>query len=227
MSKMSFKAALVAAALPAAVLASPAAAQINGMAVTEPAVAVASSTALQTGFQQVGTTYAAQIQQIEQLGQQRQQLIQTLDTNQNGQLDEAEQAALTETNPTVVQINTIDQQINTAQAPIQLARLFVVSQVAQQYAAAVQQVIADRSIQVMLSPEAIVYAADGMDVTQLVAAALNARVPSVTITPPAGFQPNEAVVNLYQQVQQVFAMARAQQQAAAANGAAQPAVEGR
>ena len=228
MIKSFIKPALVAALVPAVAIAAPAAAQVNGMAVTEPAVAVASSQALQTAFQQIGTTYAAQIAQLETLGTQRTQLLQTLDTNSDGQLDEAEQAGLSETNPTVQQVNAIDAQIEAAQAPIQTARLYVVSQIGQQYAAAVQQVISDRSIQVMLSPEAVVFAADGMDVTPLVVTALNARVPTATTTAPEGWQPNQAIVNLYQQVQQVFAIAR-QQQAAGANGApaAAPATEGR
>lgn len=227
MSHSIFKPVFATALVSSLVLAVPAVAQVNGMAVVEPAVAVASTTALQTGFQQVGTTYAAQIAQIDTLNTQRTALLQTLDTNGDGQLDEAEQAVLTETNPTVVQVNTIDQQIAAAQEPVQLARLYVVSQVAAQYAAAVQQVISDRSIQIMLSPEAIVYAADGLDVTPLVVTVLNTRVPSVAAIPPAGWQPNQAVANLYQQVQQVFAIARAQQQQAAAGAAGAPAVEGR
>ena len=227
MSNSIFKPVLATALVSTLALAAPAMAQVNGMAVVEPAVAVASTQALQTGFQQVGTTFAAQITQLDTLNAQRTALLQTLDTNGNGQLDEAEQATLTETNPTVVQVNTIDQQIAAAQEPVQLARLYVLSQVAAQYAPAVQQIIADRSIQVMLSPEAIVYAADGMDVTPLVVTALNTRVPAVTATPPAGWQPNQAIVNLYQQVQQVFAIARQQQAAAAAAGTGAPATEGR
>lgn len=227
MTKSFIKPALAAAIVPALALAVPAVAQVNGIAVTEPAVAVASSQALQAGFQQVTTTYAAQITQRDQLSAQRNQLLATLDTNGDGQVDEAEQATLTADNPTVVQINTLEEQINAAQAPIQLAQAYVVSQLGQQYGAAVQQVITDRSIQVLLSPEAVVFAADGMDVTPLVVTALNARVPTVTATPPAGWQPNQAIVNLYQQVQQVFAIARQQQQAAGAEGAAAPATEGR
>ena len=227
MSNSIFKPVLATALVSSLALAVPAMAQINGMAVVEPAVAVASTQALQTGFQQVGTAFAPQIAQLDTLNAQRTALLQTLDTNGNGQLEEAEQATLTETNPTVVQVNTIDQQIAAAQEPVQLARLYVLSQVAAQYAPAVQQVIADRAIQVMLSPEAIVFATEGMDVTPLVVTALNARVPAVTTAPPAGWQPNQAIVNLYQQVQQVFAIARSQQQQAAGAAAGAPATEGR
>jgi Skp family chaperone for outer membrane proteins len=191
-------------------------AQVNGMAVAEASVAVAGSQPLQSGFQQVGTTYQTQITALEQYQTQRQQLLQQLDTNGDGSLDEAEQAVIEDTNnPVVQQLAALEQNINTVQAPIQMARLYVVSQVAEQYAPAVQQVISDRQIQIMLAPEAILYAPDEANVTELVSQAINARLPAVSITPPQGWQPNQATVNLYQQIQQVFAIARAQQQAAA------------
>ncbi len=196
-------------------------AQVNGMAVAEAAVAVAGSQPLQSGFQQVGTTYESQITALEQYQTQRQQLLQQLDTNGDGSLDESEQAVLEDANNTVVQqIASLEQNINTVQAPIQMARLYVVSQVAEQYGPAVQQVISDRQIQIMLSPEAVVYAPDEANVTELISQAINSRLPSVSITPPQGWQPTQATVNLYQQVQQVFAIARAQQQAAAAQAPA-------
>ncbi|TIX51944.1 OmpH family outer membrane protein [Alteraurantiacibacter aquimixticola] len=222
------KSALAATALAGvslALSAAPAQAQINGMASADIGVAVAGSQPLQSGYEQIRTTYQAQITQAEQLVQQRQGLIQQLDTNGNGQLDEAEQAALNDSNPTVQQINTIDQQIAQVQAPIQLAQLYVVNQVGQQYAPASQQVMSDRNIQIMLAPEAIDFAADGINVTPAVIEAINARLPNVSITPPQGWQPNQATIQLMQQVQQVRAIVAAQQQQAAApaaNGATPP-----
>lgn len=217
----------LAAGIAMAVASAPACAQVNGIAVTDIAVAVASTQSLQTGLQQIGTTYAAQIAQLEQLETQRQQLLQTLDTNGDGQIDEAEQATLTETNPTVQQVGQIDQQIAQAQTPLQLARIYVVSQVAAQYSAALQQVISDRNIQIVLSPEAVAYAPEAADITEAVATALYARVPTVNIVPPQGWQPSQAAMQLNQQVQQVFAIARAQQQAAQqAQGAAAPNAAG-
>ncbi|HSG33536.1 MAG TPA: OmpH family outer membrane protein [Sphingomonadaceae bacterium] len=217
----------LAAGIAMAVASAPACAQVNGIAVTDIAVAVASTQSLQTGLQQIGTTYAAQITQLEQLETQRQQLLQTLDTNGDGQIDEAEQATLTETNPTVQQVGQIDQQIAQAQTPLQLARIYVVSQVAAQYSAALQQVISDRNIQIVLSPEAVAYAPEAADITEAVATALYARVPTVNIVPPQGWQPSQAAMQLNQQVQQVFAIARAQQQAAQqAQGAAAPNAAG-
>lgn len=227
----SFTKSALAAAVAVAALSTPAAAQINGMATVRPAVVVAQSQALQSGYQLISTTFTTQFTQLEQINTQRVALLRSIDTNGNGQaeeldtngdgnLDATEQAG----NPVVAQVAALDQQIGALEAPIQMAQLFVVNQVAQQYGAAAQAVIAERSVQVMLSPESIVFAADGLDISQLVAANLNARLPSVSITPAAGWQPDETTIGLYQQVQQVFAaMARSAQ----AQGAAAPATEGR
>ncbi len=212
-------------------LSAPAAAQINGMATIRPAAVVASSAALNNAYQQIGTTFATQIQQIQTLSTQRQQLLQSLDTNNNGQIeevdtngdgqmDQAEQAA----NPTIAQIGALDQQIAAAEQPVQLAQAYAVAQVGQQYGAAAQQVIGERSVQVLVSPEAVVFANEGFDISELVTNALNTRLPSVSVTPPQGWTPDESVIGLYQQVMQLRAMA-ARAQAAQAAGAQQPAGE--
>ena len=77
----------------AAAVATPAAAQVNGIGVTDPAIAIATSQALGTAYQQIGTTYAAQRTQLEQLQQQRETLVRQFDTNNDGQMSEAEQQA--------------------------------------------------------------------------------------------------------------------------------------
>lgn len=219
-----------ATAIAAATLsAAPAAAQVNGIATAEAPVAVAQTQALQTGYQQIGTQYEAQIQTLQQRQQQRQQLVQPLDTNSDGQVDDAEANAAPEA--TVQQVQALDQEISQIQAPIQRARLYVVSQVAQQYGAAVQQVISERSIQLMISPEAIIYAPDAANVTEAITTALNTRVPSAQITPPEGWQPTQATVQLFQQIQQLLVLSalQAQQQQQQQQGAATPQqpVEGR
>lgn len=218
----------LAAAIALGALAVPAAAQVNGIATVRPAVVVAQSQALQSGYQLISTNFTPQFTQLEQLNTQRVELLRSIDTNGNGQveeldtngdgnLDEAEQAR----NPAVAQAAALDQQIGALEAPIQMAQLYVVYQVAQQYGASAQAVIAERGVQVMLAPEAIVFAADGLDISPLVAANLNTRLPSVSITPAAGWQPDETTIGLYQQVQQIFATmaARAQQQPAGAAAA--------
>jgi Skp family chaperone for outer membrane proteins len=192
--------------------AAPAAAQVNGIATVEPAIVIAQSRALQNAYQQIDTTYQAVRTQSDQLQQQRTALVEQLDTNNDGQVSDEEVAAAQQNNASVVeQIQGLDGQIAQVQTPMQRARIYVVEQVAAQYGAALQQVVSDKSITLILAPDAIVYGPN-VDVTNDVATALNARVPSVSATPPADWQPNRNSVQTFQQVQQVLLMAAMQQQ---------------
>lgn len=205
-----------------AVLATPASAQVSGIGVAEPAIIVAGSQALTGAYSQITTTFAAQRTQLDQLDQQRIALIKKFDTNNDGKLDQAEQtAAQTETNPTRKQLVTLEQQISTVQAPINLAAAYAVSQIAQQLGAAVQQVVSAGGVQLILPSNDVLYAADAANLNQKIVTALNARVPQVSITPPTGWQPDQATIQLFQDVQQVRlaaaqAMAAQQQQQGAA-----------
>ena len=216
-------------------MAVPAAAQVNGVGVTEPAIAIAGSQALQAAYQQIGTTYQAQRTQLEQLQEQRNGVLRQLDTDNDGQLSEAEQqAAQAANNPVRQQLQTLDQQIAQAQAPMNQARAYVVEQVAQQLSPAVQQVVSQSNVQLILAPSSVLYMADAVDLSDEIIAALNQRVPSVQTTPPQGWQPTQESLSLYQDVQRIFMVAAMQQQQAAANqqapqGQQQPAapVQGR
>jgi Skp family chaperone for outer membrane proteins len=197
----------------AAFAAVPAAAQVNGIAVADPAIALAGSQALQTAYGQIGTTFQTQRTQLEQLQQQRAGLIRQFDTNGDGQLSEAEQTAAQANTAVVQQVQGIDQQINTVQQPISRARVYVVEQVAMQLNTAIQQVIQAGSIQVILSPNSGVYFADQVDVTDEIIAQLNTLAPTVSATPPDGWQPQQQSVQLYQQVSDILLqVAMAQQQ---------------
>jgi Skp family chaperone for outer membrane proteins len=210
-----------------ACMAVPAAAQVNGIGVTEPAIAIAGSAALQAAYQQIGTTYAAQRTQLEQLQTQRDTLVRQFDTNNDGQLSDAEQQAAQANATAVQQLQTLDQTIQQTQAPIQLARVYVIEQIAMQYGNAVQQVVTAGNISLILNPSSVVYAAEAVDVTDEIVAKLNTLVPTVSTTVPAGWQPQRQSVQLYQEVQQMLLTA-AQQQAAQQQAAPAPApVQGR
>ena len=213
-------AAVSAAAIAGLALTAPASAQVNGIATADQTLAVARAQALQTGYEQIGTQFEAQLTQASQLQQQRDVVVRGLDTNGDGQLSDAEVAAAPES--TRQQVNSLDQQIATIQAPVQRARIWVVTQIGQQYGAALQQVISERSIQMLLAPDAIIFAPEAADVTGAVTTALNARVPTVQITPPADWQPSQAGAQLYQEIQQLIVLSAIQQrQAAAAQQAGQ------
>jgi Skp family chaperone for outer membrane proteins len=212
-----------------AVIAVPAAAQVNGIGVTEPAIAIAGSKARAAAYQQIGQTYQAQLTQLQQLQTQRETLMRQFDTDNDGQLSDAEQQAAQANTTAVQQLQSLEQTINQTNAPIQLARIYAIEQIGTKYGQALQQVITANNIQVILTPQSIVYANDALDVTAKIVAQLDTLVPTVSTTVPAGWQPARQSVQLTQEVQQVLiqaAQAQAQQQAAAGQQPA-PAVQGR
>lgn len=212
-----------------ALVATPAAAQVNGVAVTDPAVAIAGAQALQTAYTQIGTTFQAQRTQLEQLQQQRATAIRQFDTNGDGQLSQEEQTAAQGNTAVITQVQGLDQQINTIQQPITLARVYVIEQLAQQLSPAVQAVVQAKNIQLILNPAATLYIAEAVDVTDDIVAQLNTLAPTVSTAAPQGWQPQQQSVQLFQQVQEILVTAAAQQQAAQQQQAQQPAtpVQGR
>ena len=207
-----------------ALAALPAAAQVSGVAVTDPAIAIAGAQARQTGYQQISTTFQAQLTQMEQVQQQRAGLLRQFDTNGDGQLNEQEQTAAQANTAVIQQIQGLDQQIATIQQPITQARVYVIEQLLMQYSAALQQVTTQNNLQLVLNPNGVVWAADAVDITQRVTAALNQLAPTVSTTVPLGWQPNRQSVALYQEVQDILVSVAVQQaQAQQAQGQAAPA----
>ena len=207
------------AALAAAAVSAPAAAQVAGIATTSPEIVIARAAARNTAYQQIQTTYAAQIQQINTVRQEIQTLLKSMDTNNDNQLSDAERTA----KPAVAtQIQQKEQQINTLATPITLAQAYALDQLAREYDAARQQVITAKRIQIMLSPDAIQYAPPAIDVTNDIVTALNTRKPTVTTAVPAGWQPSREVLGLQQAVQQILLAAAQQQAATQQPAAAQP-----
>ncbi|MGI8942769.1 MAG: OmpH family outer membrane protein [Qipengyuania sp.] len=202
---------LAATSLAAAGLAAtPVAAQVNGIATSSPEAVIVRSQARQNAYQQISQAYAAQLQQANTVRQEINTLQRSLDTNNDGQLTEAEIGA----NPSVVQqIQQKEQQVGQLTQPIVLAQAYAIEQLINDYDNARNQVVQQKKIQIMLSPDAIQYAPDSVNVTGDIVNALNQRMPSVQTTPPANYQPRRDTMALHQTVQQVM-VAAAQQQAA-------------
>jgi Skp family chaperone for outer membrane proteins len=156
-----------------ALAAAPAAAQVNGIAIAEPTIAIASAQARQTADAQIGTTFQAQRTQLEQLQQQRATIARQFDTDNNGELSEAEQTAAQSNTAVLQQLQTVEQQIAQTQQPITAARVYVIEQILLQFNAALQQVVQAGNIQLILTPASAVFAADTVDVTDDLVAALN------------------------------------------------------
>lgn len=208
-------------------IAAPATAQVQGnIATIDTPSVVIGTTAFQNAYQQITTTYRSQIDTRRAKGQERQTLLQQLDTDGNGELSQAEQQAANGS-AQLTQIQAIDREIQQLSAQIDGARVYAVEQILVQYPTALQEVIQANSIQMVVSPEAIVYAPQAADITQKVTASLNTKVASVQVVPAQGWQPNRNSVALYQQINQVLLTAQAiqQQQAAQQQQQQQPATQ--
>ncbi|MBI0474831.1 OmpH family outer membrane protein [Sphingomonas sp. MA1305] len=230
------KTSLVAAAgMAAALVAGGAVAQTAGIATVQPDAAILSAKAFDAANQQIGTTYKTQLDQAaSQQTALNTQLRTLLDTNKDGQVSQAElQAAQAPNSAIGNQIRAAQQkaepQIESLQRPATLAQAYAIEQISQKYDAALRAVVNAKKISIVLTPNAIQYAPPATDVTRDVIAEIDRSTPTVTITPPANWQPQQDTVQLLQQYRQIVA-ANAQRQAQAAPGAgaaAAPATTGK
>ena len=220
--------ALVAALLSAVVITAPASAQVSGIATSDTAVAFLRSKALGAAYQQIGTQYAAVSQQLQTKRQEINNLNAQLDTDKNKELTQAElDVAIKAKNPLLAQIDAKQKEMSALQDPVILAQLYSIEQIALKYEAAQQAVITAKRINVILAPDAFVWAPESVDVTTAITAELDKLLPAVTITPPAGWRPSRQIGTLYQQIQQLInnASQQAQAQAAAAQSPASAAAQ--
>lgn len=220
---------VLAAGLAAAALSTvPASAQVSGnIAVVNAPEVVLRSSALQAAYQQIDTTYATQRTTIQQRGQQRQTLLGQIDTNGDKQVDDAELQAAQGT-PTLQQIEQLENEIAQNSGQIERARVYAIEQILLQYANVLQTTIQQNSIQLILTPDTVIYAQPAADISDKVLTALNTAAPSVGIAAPADWQPSRQSVAMYQQVQQALMAVQAQRAAQAQQQqATQPAPTGR
>ncbi len=194
----------------------PATAQVQGnFATANVSRAIIGTTALQTAYQQVNTTYSAQIEQRRTKQQQLSTLLQPFDQNGNNQLDEAELPAV-QSSPNFTQIQTLEGEVAAITNQVNNARMFAVEQILAQYPAALQEVAAADQIQIVFQPDAIQFGVEGADITPKITAALNTKVPSVGIVPPAEYRPSRNGAQIFQEIQQLLLTAQLIQQQQAA-----------
>lgn len=203
-------------ALAAIAVTAPATAQVQGNVATANVTnAILGTTALQTAYQQVNTTYAAQITTRQTKQQELSTLLQPFDTNRNGQLEETEVPAL-QGSPNFTQISTLEAEVAAINQQVNNARIFAVEQILRQYPIALQEIATAQQIQIVFQPDAIQYAGAGVDITPQIVTSLNAKVPSVQIVPPANYRPSRQGAQIFQEIQQTLISAQIRQQQAAA-----------
>lgn len=196
-----------------ALAALPVQAQVEGrMATVDISGTIISSTAFQNAYTEVNRTYTQQNDLRRTKAQERQTLLATFDTNGDKQVDDNELAAK-QNSAEMTKLQTLEQEIQALTNQIDGARIYAIEQIIVQYPAALREVTTNLQIKMVIDPGTLLYAVPEADVTQQVATSLNAKVASVGVVPPSGWQPSREGVQLYQDIQQrLLAAQMAQQQ---------------
>lgn len=194
-----------------ALAAAPVAAQVTGpIGSLDLSRTVLSSNALATAYNEVGQTYTAQFEQIRLKTEQRQNILRAFDKDSNNQVDDAELAAAQKT-PQFKQLETLEGEINALNNQVNAARIYAIEQILEQISPALQQVVTDKKLKLVLEPSAIVFQPPEADITEAVVTVLNTRLPRVAVVPPQNWQPSRSGVQMFQEIQQMLAAAQAMQ----------------
>lgn len=191
---MTYPKLLLAAAMSATALAgSPVAAQ--SVAVADPERAVAQSRAWSAARTQIQTTYKAQIDQASARERALQAELQPLAT--------AYQNAARAPNATQATVAPAAQALQTRQQaaqaelarlsqPFQRAQAYAIEQISTRLNDAVQAAVRARNVQLLVRPDAALFAQPAADITPAITTELDRLVPSVSINVPANWQPGQA-----------------------------------
>ncbi|MDT8279039.1 MAG: OmpH family outer membrane protein [Erythrobacter sp.] len=195
-----------------ALAALPVHAQIEGrVATVDISRTIIATTAFQQAYEQVNQTYTQQNDLRRAKAQERQTLLATFDTNGDKQVDDAELAAK-QNSGDFTKLQTLEQEIQALNNQIDGARIFAIEQIIVHYGAALQDVTTAQQIKMVIDPGSLLFAVPEADVSQQVTTALNGKVASVGVVPPAGWQPSREGAQLYQEIQQRLLTAQMMQQ---------------
>jgi len=223
MKKIFTASALAIAALSVSpMLAAPAAAQARSTAVADVRAAAAKSNAFTVASQQIQTTYKAQIDQQETRGQTLQAEMNVLIAKYNEEAKKSpqNQTALQAAAKAVQDKRTAAQEeLGKIGAPVELALAYVEDQISVRMNEAIKAAMTAKKVDLLLQPDAVLARENNVDITDAVVVELNKILPSVTITPPAGYKPGQLV---QQRNQQLMDAARAAQPGAATPAAGTP-----
>jgi len=221
--KPALAAGLALAALSAPAAIAPAMAQgAQGIGVVNIQAVVANSDAYRTAQQQRQTTYQAQIDQANQrrtaIQQQLEPMVTQLQTA--SQQANADQGQLQQQAAQIQQIEQAGQrELQQILAPVGLSQAYVEEQINDQLQTAIQNAATAANVNLVLTPDTVLYADAGFNMNQAVLTQLNTLLPSAQVVPPEGWVPR--------QVREQQAAAQAQAGGAAAAPAVTAPVEGR
>jgi Skp family chaperone for outer membrane proteins len=187
MMKLAY-AALVAAPL---ALAAPAAAQV---ATANLDAAVGNSQAMTTARSQIQTTYKTQIDALNARQTALQGQLQPLVTEFNTlRANPATPQATLQTKAQAIQQRqeAAQRELSQLATPFERPAAYAQEQVAEKLEAAVRAAMAAKNVTLLVKPDSVMAAQPAADLTADITAQLNNTVKTVSITPPAGWQPGQ------------------------------------
>ena len=208
--KSAVAAGLILSAAPIAI--APAAAQVvKGIGVVNYNAVIANSNAYKAAEQQRPVTYKAQYDAAKAKKAQVEAQLQPLVDKFNADSKAAQPnvASLQQQAATIQQIEQAGQrEIQTILQPVALSSAYVEEQVNDKLDAAIKAAATKSKTGLILTPDTVLFADDGYNLTQQVLNELNTLLPSAQLVPPQGWLPRQM---------------REQQQATGQQGAAAPA----
>jgi Skp family chaperone for outer membrane proteins len=201
---------------------------VAGIAYANPQAVVLSSNASKLAGQQLPVTYKAQIDQASmrkaQIQAQLKPMYEKLDAD--AKAPKADRAQLQAEYAQIQQLEQAGQrELQQIIEPEKLAEQYVLEQIADKLEPATQAAMTKRKISFVVDAQSVVKADPMYNLNQDILEQLNLIVPSVSVTPPAGWLPR---AQREQQAQaQAAAAAEAAQNAAAAPATAKKAPQGR
>lgn len=172
--------------------AAPASAQTAGVAVANPEAAIAGTKAWTTAKTQIETQYKTQLDQATARRTAAQTELQPLVTAYQtaARAPNANEATL---RPQLQAIQTREQaaqqEISRLTQPAQRAQAYAVEQISAQLRTAVNNAVTKKRVALLLRPEAALFSQPANDITTDITQELDRLVPTVSITPPANWQP--------------------------------------
>jgi Skp family chaperone for outer membrane proteins len=199
MIKTSFFAVL----LTSAAVSVPASAQVAGIATADTTDAIMTAKAFSQAYQQIGATFKSNGDLMNQKRREMNDINAQLDINKDKNLTQDElDAAIKAKNPLLTQLDAKEREIAQLQQPIVSAQAFALENIAAKYGAAQQAVVTAKKINLVISPDVVLYAPNTIDITAAIVTELDKIIPVAPITPPADWRPQGSTEPLYQQVQQ-------------------------
>lgn len=181
-------------ALPAVLAPTAAAAQVAGVAVADPDGAIAGAKAWIAARAQIQTSFKPQIDQATARRAAITAELQPLVTQfQAAQARPGATEASLAPQAQAIQAreNAANQELAGITAPVQRAQAYAIEQIRAKLPDAIQNAARARNVSLLISPQAAIFAQPAADITPAVSAELDRLVPSVSTTPPPGWQPNQ------------------------------------